>query len=561
MIRQDLSDKYFNEWYVIKYEGNGKYLCRCSCGELKSVSAYSLKSGASKSCGHASKNKFKDLSNIDIGDLHIIQYVSDVQKWQCICKCRTLLYKSTYEINCGFTKCNCKKSNKLVNLKDKQFGEWKVLEYNNDGTWMCKCSCGTVRNVNSYSLTSGTSTSCGCKNKVLIDLKDKRFGKLKVVKYNKPYWECKCECGNVVNVLSHNLKNGSAVSCGCSKILFTKEELLNKIVYFEEHFNEKPFIYDLATIFNVHDSTIRRYIKNYCLEQYINHSFKSRYEKEIVELLGIDKCETNNRKVLKGNELDIYISSKNVAIEVNGDYWHSSIFKESNYHQQKTLDCAKQGIRLIHIFEHEWLDERKHLILEDILKRAVIDNYATNIYARKTSIMSISSDEANHFLDKYHLQGGCRCSIAYGLVYNDEIISVMTFGKPRFSDSYEYELIRYCNKSKVNIIGGAEKLFHAFLVDTKASSVLTYSDISKFTGNIYTKLGFKPTNNCITTPGYVWVSYGKNEVLSRYRTQLSNLENFKQLGDTEDEIMSALGYYKVYNSGNIRLEWKNEIYS
>ena len=30
-------------------------------------------------------------------------------------------------------------------------------------SWTCRCSCGTTKDVNEYSLSSGRSTSCGCK--------------------------------------------------------------------------------------------------------------------------------------------------------------------------------------------------------------------------------------------------------------------------------------------------------------------------------------------------------------------------------------------------------------
>jgi len=48
-------------------------------------------------------------------------------------------------------------------------------------------------------------------------------------------------------------------------------------------------------------------------------------------------CEKNNKKILKGSEIDIYIPEKHIAIEFNGIYWHSDLFKDKNYHLNKTL--------------------------------------------------------------------------------------------------------------------------------------------------------------------------------------------------------------------------------
>ena len=105
------------------------------------------------------------------------------------------------------------------------------------------------------------------------------------------------------------------------------------------------------------------------------------------------------------------------------------------------------------------------------------------------------------------------------------------------------------------IIGGAQKLYKAFLRDKDPVSVITYSDLSKFYGNVYIKLGFNLDSKYITPPNYVWVR--GNEVLSRYQTQKSKLieHGLDKYGETELEIMENLGYDKIYDCGNLRLIW------
>lgn len=58
---------------------------------------------------------------------------------------------------------------KLKNLVGNRYTRWLVLEYigctnrqYNLHKWLCKCDCGTVREVDGGSLKSGNSTSCGC---------------------------------------------------------------------------------------------------------------------------------------------------------------------------------------------------------------------------------------------------------------------------------------------------------------------------------------------------------------------------------------------------------------
>lgn len=61
-----------------------------------------------------------------------------------------------------------------------------------------------------------------------IDLTGKRFGHLTVIKEvgkrgNQIMWQCKCDCGNIKNIMGGNLRNGSSTSCGCS----TTNNILN----------------------------------------------------------------------------------------------------------------------------------------------------------------------------------------------------------------------------------------------------------------------------------------------------------------------------------------------
>ena len=58
----------------------------------------------------------------------------------------------------------------------------------------------------------------------------------------------------------------------------------------------------------------------------------------------------------------------------------------------------------------------------------------------------------------------------------------------------------------MRVVGGAERLFKHFLRDKEPASILTYVDISKFAGNVYTRLGFKATEDFLTVPNYVWAS-------------------------------------------------------
>lgn len=103
-----------------------------------------------------------------------------------------------------------------------------------------------------------------------------------------------------------------------------------------------------------------------CLECYIAITV-SETEQEIYEYvssLGY-VAEQGNRSMIR-QELDIYIPEKKIAIEYNGVYWHSQVAgKHKNYHYNKWLACKNKGIRLIQIWEDDYIKNpelvRKHL--------------------------------------------------------------------------------------------------------------------------------------------------------------------------------------------------------
>ena len=193
----------------------------------------------------------------------------------------------------------------------------------------------------------------------------------------------------------------------------------------------------------------------------------SQSENKVLRFIeGLDVySEKGTRKIIPPLELDIYIPSHNVAIEFDGLYWHSELHKPSNYHLNKTELCEKQGIQLIHIFEDEWL--YKQDIVKSRLKN-ILGLTHNKIYARKCLIREISAKESKEFLIDNHIQGNVNSSIKLGLYYNDELVSIMTFGglrKSMGSKSKEgsYELLRFCNKLDTTVIGGANKLLKHFI--------------------------------------------------------------------------------------------------
>jgi len=250
----------------------------------------------------------------------------------------------------------------------------------------------------------------------------------------------------------------------------------------------------------------------------------------------------NSRKLLNGKEIDIYIPNFNLALEINGVYWHSELYKKKDYHLNKTIECNKLDIHLLHIWEDDW--KYKSEIIKSIIsnKLNIIKN---RIYARNCVIRSVSSSDSRKFLDKNHIQGFSSSQIKLGLYHNDELVSLMTFGDRYTNSKIEYELIRFCNKLNTNVIGSASKLFKSFLKDNN-KIVISYSDISMFDGKMYAILGFEFTS--ISDPNYYWVVDGIRKHRFNYNKKKLISEGFDP-NKTEVKIMHDRGYYRIWGCG------------
>ncbi len=289
-------------------------------------------------------------------------------------------------------------------------------------------------------------------------------------------------------------------------------------------------------------------------------------EKEIVEYLrslGINKINENDRSLIRdpktGNvlELDLVVPEYNLTIEFNGIYYHNADNKNRNYHKLKVDLCNEKGYSLITVWEDAWKDPIKKEIYKSLILNK-LGKLSNKLYARKCEIKEIDEGAYSSFLNYNHIQGYSSAKIKLGLFYKNDLVSIMSFSKPRFNKKYQYEMIRYCNKIYTSVIGGASKLFKYFIANYKPISIISYSSNDISSGKIYEKLLFheeKPS-----TPNYFYAKLGSQrfsrmhfqkhklkDLLKNYHEELSEYENMK-----------LNGYFKIYDSGNKVFSWKGE---
>lgn len=319
-------------------------------------------------------------------------------------------------------------------------------------------------------------------------------------------------------------------------------------------------------IFRINSNDIKPNSHNLCHKCYANIS-QSSPELEIKDIINTmynGRCIENSRSIIPPLELDLYYPEKNVAIEFNGNYWHDENHKSKDYHFNKFKLCKDKNIRLISIYESDWYNKHDNII--NLLKNIFIDSKI--IYARNCTISKLDYKTKSAFINEYHFYcDSNQGTISYGLYYNNELVSVMSFGKLRgqnklHNNKDHYELVRFVTKDSVRITGGASKLFKKFISEYHPVYIICYSDNDFFTGETYNKLGFK-LKSLGESIDYQWVKGTK--VLSRYECMKNKLlekypkyRNINIIGSIEDYVMHDLGYSKLYRCGNSIWEYKQE---
>lgn len=280
----------------------------------------------------------------------------------------------------------------------------------------------------------------------------------------------------------------------------------------------------------------------------------STHEKEIASYIEDDlgiPIERNTKKIIPPKEIDIYSKDHNLAIEVNGLYWHSSKSKDKFYHQDKTFKLKSLGINLIHITDREWEDSC------GLVKNLLQVNFNVGIKtinSDQLNFFEVSKHKAKQFIEENHIQGWVSSKINLGLFNGDELMSIMTFGKSRFNKNYQYELIRFCSKVGYTVVGGSNKLFKYFIENYNPTSVISYCDISKFSGKMYEDLGFSLLR--YSKPDYFY--FKGRDVYSRMKFQKHKLKESLDDYDgdlSEWENMSINGYDRYWDCGNAVYTW------
>lgn len=273
-------------------------------------------------------------------------------------------------------------------------------------------------------------------------------------------------------------------------------------------------------------------------------------ESELLDFLDASNISYQKKarpKFLNGKELDIYVPEFNFAIEFNGSYWHSDIFRNKWYHFDKSKECIQNNVRLLHIWEHYWSDPvKKNIYLSKIRHFLNMDR---RIYARKCQVTDISKEIYENFIATNHLEGNILPykDMQYkGLYFNSELVMVAGIGL-YYSQSEKLlkpKLQRICTILGTTVVGGVSRLVKSFNIP-----ILQFQITLDTGGSLLDSVPEKGS----TSLRYWWIK--NNKYLTRNTTQVAFLKkNNDWLNtDTENSYMKRNGWYKLYDAGIITI--------
>lgn len=276
----------------------------------------------------------------------------------------------------------------------------------------------------------------------------------------------------------------------------TKENYYNRIKY---HANLCTECFPIGEQSSIKEIEVRDYIKN--------------------ELnFNVEKIKINN------NEIDIYVNEFKLGIEFNGLYWHSNLYKDINYHLAKTELCNKNNIKLLHVFEDEWVYKKE--IVKNIIK-SNLNIYDNIISFNECIITVIDNKTANEFFIINHIDGAFDCKINIGLFYNEELVSAMGINY----NSNVINIQRTCDRVNFKVINSFNKMLN-FLIKTYNPTQINYYLNRRFYNDSDTPFDFSFVGYIIPIASY----FRKGDLI---RTNKENL-NFDNL--------------KIYDCGLIKTE-------
>ena len=287
------------------------------------------------------------------------------------------------------------------------------------------------------------------------------------------------------------------------------------------------------------DTHYARLRRSGSLVQNVGRSAAERDIFDFVQTIASDAI-SGDRKITAPYELDVYVPSRNLAIEFNGLYWHNEDHVGKEAHLNKYQLCRDAGIQLVQVWEDEWARDPELVKRMLARKLGVVDR---RVGARKTELVSVSVPTAKAFLTANHIQGFSGGTHYTGLALGNDLVALGVW-KRRADGSCE--LIRYA--ASLTVSGGLQKMMKSL----PYKKFVTFADHCVSDGKLYEATGWVADKEL--PPDYRYVVGGERVHKFSYRLKRfrgdPNLEYVDGL--TERELAELNGLSRIWDAGKTR---------
>lgn len=335
--------------------------------------------------------------------------------------------------------------------------------------------------------------------------------------------------------------------------------LLNDYNWLNEQYNNlNKSALEIGRMLGVDFSTVLFYCRKHNFK--IKHGYNSSLvEKEIREFLTNHNIEFISNYVGLYNdkrEVDIFIPSHNLAIEVNGLYYHKEDYKDRNYHRNKKREI-KNNVSLMMITDKQW-NVQKKVIKSIILNK--LNLISSRFFARKMNleVYNHTNNEITSFFNDNHIDRFANGNLY--IILRDEasnnIVCGGIFGKSRFESDTE-ELIRFTTKLNCVCVGGMSRILKHYKTLRPNTNLISYVNLDLFDGKSYENY---EKNSMWSRIGDVSAGYyytNGTEVVSRQKAQKQSMMKWNKEFEpnlSERENMAKLGFYRYWDCGKIKFK-------
>lgn len=277
--------------------------------------------------------------------------------------------------------------------------------------------------------------------------------------------------------------------------------------------------------------------------------------KLVCEMIGSEKVKHRDRKTIHPYEIDILIPSKNFAIEYDGLFWHNEERCGCEKLLDKTIKSDLKGVKLIHIFEDEWLSSPESVI--DYITRTLTPEKIQEVDVTQCTVKNVNEIEAREFLQKNSTSQFIDGTTFYGCYLNEEVVAITVFKQ---TTATTWVVTLYEEKNGINIRNGFDTIFKIFFKELNPVEVEGFLDRRWYSikeKNYFDNAGFEYIET--TYPDYYYVDIRKSAKKRILKNILEKREHDKQY----DELfingnLNTKRVKRIRDCGYIKYVWKNK---